>query len=126
LGLAFAFSHLVHAMLIAALAYSSDDYRSSFDAYENASGFVGYVFLVLMTATSFKPMRRFIGERNWKVLHTSGMWIFAYVFWKTNYELLPQGLVYVLCLNVMSCAIAVQLIAKIARELKLKSHLQKT
>lgn len=125
LGLAFAFSHFVHALLIFSLACSSDDYRSSFDAFDNASGFVGYVFIVLMTATSFKPTRRFVGERNWRMLHTSGMWIFAYIFWKTNYELLPQGALYVICLNVMSSAIAVQLIAKIAREIKLNSRGQK-
>lgn len=125
-GLAFAFSHFVHAILIFSLACSSDDYRSSFDAFDNASGFVGYAFIVLMTITSFKPTRRFVGERNWRILHTSGMWLFAYIFWKTNYELLAQGALYVICLNVMSCAIAVQLMAKIARQIKVKSHLQKT
>lgn len=126
LGLAFAFSHFVHAVLIFSLACASDDYRSSFSAFDNASGFVGYAFLVLMTITSFKPTRRFVGERNWRILHTSGMWIFAYIFWKTNYDLLPQSALYVVCLNLMSCAIAVQLIAKIARHIKVKSHLQKT
>ena len=108
-------------MLIGFYADSSDDYRSSFSAYDNASGFVGYVFLLLMTMTSFKPTRKLLGEKKWKMLHLCGMWIFAYVFWKTNYELVGEGVVYVLCLNVMSAAIAVQLIAKIAKKTNKKS-----
>jgi DMSO/TMAO reductase YedYZ heme-binding membrane subunit len=120
LGLSFAFSHLVHAIVIGLYAYFSEEYRSSFSTYDNASGFIGYGFIILMTLTSFKPTRRAVGETNWRILHTTGMWVFAYVFWKSNYELLSEGVIYVIFLNIMSAAMVVQLMGKVARRVRKK------
>ncbi|MCI1034748.1 ferric reductase-like transmembrane domain-containing protein [Raoultella terrigena] len=117
-GLAFAFSHFVHAVLIGFYAWFSEGYRSSFSVYDNSSGFVGYIFIILMTITSFKPARRLTGETNWRVLHTFGMWVLAYVFWRTNYELLSEGIIYVIFLNVMSAAIVLQLLGKVAKRVR--------
>ena len=48
-------------------------------------GVVGYVFLVLMVITSFKPGRRALSRKQWRVLHKSGiyfLWAYAFsVYW---------------------------------------------
>lgn len=48
-------------------------------------GVVGYAFLIAMTLTSFKFGRRLLSQRQWKLLHTSGIyWIWFYawsVYW---------------------------------------------
>jgi len=48
-------------------------------------GVVGYAFLIAMTMTSFKLGRRFLGQKQWKLLHTSGiywLWFYAWsVYW---------------------------------------------
>lgn len=48
-------------------------------------GVVGYAFLIAMAFTSFKFGRRFLRQKQWKLLHTSGIyWIWFYawsVYW---------------------------------------------
>ncbi len=48
-------------------------------------GVVGYAFLIAMTLTSFKFGRRLLSQKQWKLLHTSGIyWIWFYawsVYW---------------------------------------------
>jgi len=48
-------------------------------------GVVGYAFLIAMVLTSFKSGRRRLTSRQWKLLHTSGiywLWVYAWsVYW---------------------------------------------
>jgi len=48
-------------------------------------GVVGYAFLIAMTLTSFKFGRQLLSQKQWKLLHTSGIcWIWFYawsVYW---------------------------------------------
>ena len=48
-------------------------------------GVVGYVFLILMVITSFRPGRRRLSRKQWRVLHKSGiyfLWAYAFsVYW---------------------------------------------
>lgn len=48
-------------------------------------GVLGYLFLIAMTVTSFKPGRRLLRPASWKLLHKSGiyfLWAYAFsVYW---------------------------------------------
>jgi DMSO/TMAO reductase YedYZ heme-binding membrane subunit len=78
LGLAFAGSHGIHAIAVAAFAAMD---RSGFLAATSASTFIfgsiGYAIIVAMTATSFGGAARAIGPRAWRILHLAG----GYFLW---------------------------------------------
>ena len=62
--------------------YYVDEVYVLSDAVE---GVVGYAFLIAMTITSFKFGRQLLSQKQWKLLHTSGIyWIWFYawsVYW---------------------------------------------
>ncbi len=69
LGLAFAFSHAVHALLI--LAYWKlfpETFWSGRSVAANIPGSIGYLFILLLTLTSFRTPARLLGPRAWKAL----------------------------------------------------------
>lgn len=70
LGLSMAMSHGFHAIAIAGVAIltSENMVRDNFGAN------LGYIFILLMTITSFKRPAAVLGRRNWKILHTLGMY----------------------------------------------------
>ena len=70
LGLSMAISHGFHAIAIAGVAIltSENMVPDSLDAS------LGYVFIILMTITSFKRPAAVLGRRNWRILHTIGMY----------------------------------------------------
>jgi methionine sulfoxide reductase heme-binding subunit len=74
LGLAFAASHTIHALAIAALAVA---YPLTLAAHvrERGSlgGTIGYGFIALLAATSFDRSAAWMGTRAWKLLHQLGM-----------------------------------------------------
>ena len=64
LGLAFAFSHAVHAVLIIVYANSfPDTFWQGRTAVTNIPGSVGYFFIILLTLTSFPAAVRLLGAR---------------------------------------------------------------
>ncbi len=80
LGLGFAGSHLVHGALIVALAATSATYAPSADLVGLIGGLVGFGFLAAMTVTSFDGPTRALGRRRWKLLHTTGMYVYWAIF----------------------------------------------
>ncbi|MHC2144216.1 ferric reductase-like transmembrane domain-containing protein [Pseudomonas sp. 210_17 TE3656] len=115
LGLAFAFSHTVHGMLIyrysqqfPALFWAGRTVTSSLP------GAFGYLFILLLTLTSFKAPMRLLGSRAWKQLHSVGTWVIALVFCLSFYKRIPMGAWYVLAFSTMFAAIALKLTAKLA------------
>lgn len=70
LGLSMAISHGFHAVAIAGVAIltSENMVQDNFDAS------LGYVFILLMTITSFPRLAALLGKRGWKILHTLGMY----------------------------------------------------
>lgn len=81
LGLGFGVIHLSHAALIVSLAAA---YPVSFQATTDAVGLIGgslgYVFVVLMMATSFDSAVRLLGRCRWQVLHKVGMYVLWGIF----------------------------------------------
>lgn len=57
-------------------------------AADLASQLPGYVFLIAMTVTSFRPVRRKLRPRDWRLLHKVGIYFLWGVVWSTYwYEL---------------------------------------
>lgn len=115
IGLAFAFSHLVHALLIYTYGQLNPEFWPGRTTVGNIPGSVGYLFIVLMTLTSFQATTRLIGRRAWKTIHVSGMWVLAAVFTYSNFKRIPLSAWYVVPFGIMCAAIAIRLIGKLAR-----------
>ena len=70
LGLSMAISHGFHAIAIAGVAILTSENM----VRDNHGANLGYLFIILMTITSFKRPAAILGRRNWKILHTIGMY----------------------------------------------------
>jgi hypothetical protein len=81
LGVSFAASHAMHAIVIAAFAILDlTQFRSVTSITSFAFGGVAYLFIAGMTATSFDRTAAWIGPRAWNLLHTAGMYYIWMVF----------------------------------------------
>ncbi|MBN3968782.1 ferric reductase-like transmembrane domain-containing protein [Pseudomonas gregormendelii] len=121
IGLAFAFSHLVHALLIYTYGQLNPEFWPGRSTVGNIPGSVGYLFIVLMTLTSFKATTRLIGRRAWRTIHVSGIWVLAAVFTYSNFKRIPLSAWYVVPFGIMCAAIAIRVIGKVAQTQK-RSH----
>ena len=117
LGLAFAFSHTVHGLLIYRYAQQFPElFWAGRTVTSSLPGSIGYLFLLLLTLTSFKAPMRLLGGRAWKALHSSGMWVLAGVFCLSFYKRIPMGGWYPLAFALIFSAIAFKLTAKLAQQ----------
>jgi DMSO/TMAO reductase YedYZ heme-binding membrane subunit len=85
LGVSFAVSHAVHLLAILALGrLAPAELAMEADGVTWFFGGIAYVFIALMTATSFDSAARLVGPTAWSVLHTTGshyIWlIFAHSY----------------------------------------------
>ncbi|MFS2124321.1 hypothetical protein [Pseudomonas sp. Pseusp97] len=119
LGLAFAFSHAVHAVLIILyVKFFPETFWSGRSVAANIPGSVGYLFIILLTITSFPYAMKLLGARAWKALHSTGTWVIAGVFCLSFYKRLPMGSWYPLGFGLIFSAIAFKLLAKLAVRLR--------
>ncbi|KJK01785.1 membrane protein [Pseudomonas sp. 21] len=119
LGLAFAFSHAVHAVLIILyVKFFPETFWHGRSAAANIPGSVGYLFITLLAVTSFPYAVKLLGTRAWKGLHSTGSWVIAGVFFLSFYKRLPMGSWYPLGFGLIFSAIAFKLIAKLAVRLR--------
>ena len=70
LGLSMAISHGFHAIAIAGVAILTSENM----VRDNHLATLGYIFIILMSITSFKRPAAILGRRNWRILHTVGMY----------------------------------------------------
>lgn len=92
LGLAFAFSHTVHGVLIYLYAQGYPElFWAGRTALANLPGSLGYLFILLLALTSFKAPMHLLGPRRWKGLHATGTWVLAGVFCLSFYKRIPMG-----------------------------------
>lgn len=74
-GLAFAFSHGVHALALLAFArMDSQQFQQVTDTGMFVFGGLAYLFIIAMAATSFDRTAAWLGPRAWRLLHTVGAW----------------------------------------------------
>lgn len=119
LGLAFAFSHAVHAVLIILyVKFFPETFWHGRSAAANIPGSIGYLFIILLAVTSFPYAVKLLGARIWKGLHSTGTWVIAAVFVLSFYKRLPLGSWYPLGFGLIFSAIAFKLVAKLAARLR--------
>jgi hypothetical protein len=81
LGLAFAAAHFAHLAALLVLArYFPHPFLDEQPTVAIVGGGLAYVFITLMTITSFAPPRHAIGERAWRILHLTGGWYVWLIF----------------------------------------------
>lgn len=118
-GLAFAFSHLIHGVLI--LTYAKlfpEVFWNGRSAAANIPGSVGYLFILLLALTSFPWAMKALGGRGWKALHSTGTWVLAAIFCLSFYKRIPLSPGYVLAFGLMFAAIVLKLVAKLAQRVR--------
>ncbi|ALN91914.1 ferric reductase-like transmembrane domain-containing protein [Lysobacter gummosus] len=115
IGLAFAFSHLVHAIAIYSYGRLAPEFWPGRTGFANVPGSVGYLFIVLMTVTSFKPVARRLSAVAWKRLHTTGMWVIAAVFASSYFKRIPMDSAYAIPFGILLAAIAIRQVGKLAQ-----------
>ena len=114
IGLAFAFSHLVHAVLIYAYGQLNTEFWPARTVANNIPGGTAYALILLMALTSFKGPARLLGPKAWKALHVTGMWVIVAVFALSNFKRIPMSDWYVLPFGITCAAVAIRLVGKLA------------
>lgn len=115
IGLAFAFSHLIHAVLIYAYGQLNTEFWPGRTVANNIPGSTAYAFIVLMALTSFKSTARLLGPKAWKALHVTGMWVIVAVFTLSNFKRIPMSAWYVVPFGLCCAAIGIRLVGKLAQ-----------
>jgi hypothetical protein len=112
LGLGFAVSHLIHAAALVALG--TLDRGLFLELTTPVSYFTGglaYLFIVLMTATSFNRTAAMIGPKAWAWLHTAGAWYIWMSFALNFGKRFAMNGAYWPAMVVIGAALAVRLVA---------------
>lgn len=113
LGVAFAISHLIHAVGIAALVQLDIGlFWQLANRTTVVAGGGAYLFILLMALTSFDRMVALLGSRLWGWLHLVGGWYIWAAFTVSMGKRLGQGPVYWLGLGVALSILAVRLTAR--------------
>ena len=90
LGVSFAVSHFIHLAAILTLARTSAEFANQLNATTIIGGGGAYVFIALMTATSFDRSAAWLGPRAWKRLHTIGIYYIWTIFFVSY---LPRAII---------------------------------
>lgn len=69
--------HTAHLLLIIYRLQFSDDFEL---VARNVPGAFAYLLIYTMFATSFDSTTRWLGRKNWKILHTFGLWVIFLAF----------------------------------------------
>ena len=110
LGVSFAASHILHAMVIIAFAVTDPALFNSMTSMGTLiTGGLAYLFILAMAATSFDGAVRWLGLRNWRALHWCGSWYIAISFVITNAKRTPDMPVYWLAVTLTLAVIALRL-----------------
>ncbi|WP_019508556.1 hypothetical protein [Pleurocapsa sp. PCC 7319] len=108
LGLSMAISHGYHAIAIVGVAILTSENM----VRDNYAANLGYVFIILMTITSFERPAAILGRRNWVILHTVGMYYLWFSFIYAFSERLNESwLIYYPIVTVLILAISLRLIS---------------
>ena len=81
LGLSFVVSHLIHAAALVAFArLDAGQFAAATNPAMFIGGGLGYVFVLLMGATSFDRTAALLGPRRWRLLHLVGGYYLSLIF----------------------------------------------
>ena len=115
-GVSFAVSHFIHALAIIVLARLDP---VLFKSLTNIGSFIGggtaYIFIILMTFTSFNRTAALVGPKVWRIIHTGGIW-FLWVSFTLNFgKRIPQSPFYWLPVILLAVALAIRIAARIRK-----------
>ena len=113
IGVSFASSHAIHAIAITTLAKLDP---ILFQSLTNIGSFIGggitYLFIILMTFTSFDRTTAMVGPKTWRIIHTAGIW-FLWISFTLNFgKRIPQNPLYWIPVGLLFAALAVRIIAR--------------
>lgn len=110
LGLAFAWSHLVHMVAILALVRLDPAlFWTLTNPVSVAGGTVAYLFIAALAATSFDRAVKALGPGRWALLHRVGVWVIWLVFLISNAKRIPISPWYAVPCAILLSALAVRL-----------------
>lgn len=114
-GIAFAGVHTAHLGFIFFRERVSDEF--DFTPTENLTGALVYLVILAMLVTSWNSTARRIGQRNWKILHTVGLYILFIAFTVQVRPVLPDSATPIswLLLGIAIAALLVRLAAYVYR-----------
>jgi hypothetical protein len=102
LGVSFAASHFIHALAIIAFArLDPAQFHAGTGLGMYLLGGLGYVFIILMTATSFDATAAWLGPRAWRVLHLTGSYYISISFLTSFGMRIPVDSLYALPVAVL-------------------------
>src|SRR5262245_33553571 len=116
LGLSFAFSMLVHLAAIFSYGAMNPQFWPSRGFLANTPGTIGYVFIGLLAATSFRVISRHISSASWRRLHLIGVWVIATIFGLSFLKRIPTvSPVYAVPFAILVGAMVIRVIGKRAQ-----------
>jgi len=114
IGLSFAYSQLLHAVALAVYIVTAPAFFwNGRTPATNVPGSIGYLMIVLLTATSFVAPARLVGPKNWKVLHRTGVWIIAVIFAGSFLTRISHHTVYVVPGVIMIAAMLLRVVVRV-------------
>jgi DMSO/TMAO reductase YedYZ heme-binding membrane subunit len=113
LGLAFAVSHLVHAVaILLLLRWDAALFWTLTKPVNIVTGGLAYAFILAMAATSFDRTAAWLGRGRWRVLHRLGVWYIWVSFLVAFGKRIPEnGPAYWLPVVALIAALALRLAA---------------
>jgi methionine sulfoxide reductase heme-binding subunit len=112
LGLSFATSHLLHAIvLVALLNWRPDVFWQLTQIFNIVSGSIAYAFIVMMATTSTNWTARRVGPVWWRRLHVTGSWYVWIVFMVAFGKRIPAHPEYALAIVLLGAAAVLRLTA---------------
>ena len=83
LGVSFAISHFIHLGFIVwlAMVYPEPFFSNTGLSFWIVGG-TAYLFITAMAITSFEIPRKWLGEKKWSLLHTTGGYLVLFVFFQ--------------------------------------------
>ena len=112
LGVTFAASHAIHAVVIAAFAVMDPaGFAAATSLASYIFGGIGYLVIIAMTATSFDRTAAAIGPAAWRRLHLTGGYYLLFQFMVSFGKRVPGMPLYAAFLIPLSAVMALRLIA---------------
>jgi sulfoxide reductase heme-binding subunit YedZ len=117
LGVTFAASHAIHAVVIAAFAVMDPaGFAAATSLVSYIFGGIGYVVIAAMAATSFDRTAAAIGPRAWRMLHITGGYYLLFQFMVSFGKRIPDMPLYGLFLIPLLAVFALRMIGMAARQ----------
>lgn len=95
LGVSYAASHFIHLLLILAVAgWTVHGFMTVRPMVTIVGGGIAYVFIALMTITSFDTTAAWLGPRRWRQLHVTGAYYNWFIFAQSFFRMVTKSAIY--------------------------------